>query len=543
MTDFNQLVTDLLEETWRHDPVGATHVGVHRYDHLLPDWSADAMEGWGQTLRDLRARFEAVDPTSLSRQEKLDRRWAIAVLDKAILDHDLALWARSPKAAVESLANGLHDLLIGQFAPKEERFEALLARLKAAPHFLENVRRLFRPETIPPIWIDYGLRTAQSTRRFIAEAIPEAAAEVPALEAEIVEASRAAAQAVADFEAVVKDLGGEARGDYAVGRERFDFILQRYHLLDMDSEALYEFGREWIDRYEREMVEVAARIDPNKSWVEVLEMVKDNHPSAEDLRQAYEDETRLARDYCLEHDLITFPEGETWSVEWMPAYLRSIYPIAKPWVSPPFDPGLDSKWYVTPVDPDAPPERQRQHLRDNSWAWIRGIAMHEMHPGHHLQFAIAKQVGTPLRKQFWSPLYGEGWGLYTEELFYETGLLADPPMRLMQLRNGLWRAVRVVIDTGLHTRGMSPEECARWLVERARLEPQWAESETRLYTTKATYVSTYRVGLSLIMDLREKYKALKGDAFTLKDFHDTLMSYSSLPLKLVEQEMLSDHES
>jgi uncharacterized protein (DUF885 family) len=214
-------------------------------------------------------------------------------------------------------------------------------------------------------------------------------------------------------------------------------------------------------------------------------------------------------------------------------------PIAQPWVSPAFEPGLASKWYITPVDKEAPPERQRQHIRDNSWAWIRGIAMHEIYPGHHLQFVLSKQLATPLRLRYWSPVFGEGWGLYTEELFYEVGLLAEPKYRLMQLRNALWRAVRIVVDTGLHARDMTIPEAARWLSERARLEPRWAESETRYYTMRPTYPSSYQVGFAMLLNLREQYMQQKGDQFKLKAFHDELMSYSSLPLKLVEEEMLN----
>jgi uncharacterized protein (DUF885 family) len=539
-SQFGELVNEWLEATWRHDPVGATRVGVHRYDHLLADMSPEAMEAWGQKLRDFRRRFEAIDPETLTRDEQLDRRWAVAVLDRALLDHDLCYWERSPRDYLQGLGGSLNDLLIGEFAPPEERMSALLSRLKGMPAFLETARRNLKPETVPPIWAEYASLTAQGTRRFIVDAVPQAAAqEVPALEGEVVDACRAAAQAITDFENFVRDLGGQAQGDFAIGRERFDFILKRFHMLDMDSEDLHEFGREWIDRYERQMTQVARQIDPDRSWVEVLESIKDNHPPPEGLRQAYEDETMLARRHCLEHDLITFPEGESCVLEWMPAFLKSVNPIALPRVSPPFEEGLASKWYITSIDPEASPERQRQHIRDNSWAWIRGIAMHEIYPGHHLQLVIAKQVATPLRLQFRSAYFTEGWGLYTEELFYETGLLADPPLRLMQLRNGLWRAVRIVVDTGLHTRGLTPDESVRWLTERARLEPRWAENETRLYTTMPTRVSSYRVGLSMVMELREKYKAKKGSDFSLKDFHDTLLSYSSLPPKMVEEEMLA----
>jgi uncharacterized protein (DUF885 family) len=539
MAEFQQLVIELLEEVWQNDPVGATHVGIHRYDDLLPDNDPDAIEGFGQKLDEFKRRFEEVDPATLERPEQLDRRWAIAVLDRALLEHDLRNWQRAPQDYLQSLGVGLHDLTISEVLPVEERLEALLSRLKATPGFLEGARKNIDPSAVPPEWIEGALLVARSTRQFITEVVPQMARQVPALEGEVVSASTTAVEAVEDFAGFVRENGHRAQGDFAIGRERFDFLLQRYHLLDVDSDDLLELGRQWIDEYEREMVEVARQIDPDRSWVEVLETVKDDHPTAEQLRQAYDDETMLAREHCLDYDLITFPEGEACLVEWMPPVLRATSPIAKPWVSPPFEEGLTSKWYITPVDSTAPSDQQRQHLRDNSWAWIRGIAQHEMYPGHHLQLVIAKQVGTPLRKQFWSPVYGEGWGLYTEELFYETGFLAEPSLRLMQLRNGLWRAVRVVVDTGLHVRGMSTQEAARELAEAARLEPRWAESEARLYTARPTYPSSYRVGLSMIFELREAYKAKHGNDYSLKNFHDEFMSYSSLPIAIVREEMLA----
>jgi uncharacterized protein (DUF885 family) len=513
-------------------------MGIHGHDNRWADRGSEAMHEWGQKLEEFRHRFEGIDPATLTRDQKLDHRWALAVLDYAILTHELELWRRMPHAALQDVGAGLHSLLIGEFAPLEARLESVLARLKAIPAFLETTRQTLQPEEIPPVWIEASLPNAQAAQQFIAEEVPKAAGGFPALGREVSAACQQAAEATAGFERYLRDSAGAAAGDFAIGRERFDRILQRFHMLDMDSDDLYEFGLEWIDRYELQMAEVARQIDPDGNWVAALETIKDDHPEPEGLRQAYEDETMLARRYCLEHDLITFPEGESCVLEWTPVFMRARAPIAQPWVSPAFEPGLASKWYITPVDPEAPPSRQRQHIRDNSWPWIRGIAMHEIYPGHHLQFVIAKQVATPLRLQFWSPVFGEGWGLYTEELFYETGLLKPPRFRLMQLRNALWRAVRIIVDVGLHTRGLSVAEAAHQLSERARLEPRWAESEARYYTTRPTYPSSYQVGFALLLELREKYKAEKGAAFQLKGFHDELMSYSSLPLKMVEKEML-----
>jgi uncharacterized protein (DUF885 family) len=539
MTAFTRAVDEFLAAYWEHDPVAATHAGVHDYDDALPAVGPDAAAEWGRTLEEFADRFETFDEADLTHEESLDRRWALAVVEKLRIDHELRPWAREPRYYLDSLGNGLHDLLLGRYAASEERLASLRARLRAVPEFLATAEETIEPPAVPQIWIESGLRTAESLQQFLTEGIPEAAERVPDLEDDVVAAGEDAAAAVADFESFLGGIEDEADGEFAVGRDRFDRLLGDYHMLEMDADDLHEFGLEWVERYEREMSELAEEMEPGAGWVEVLESVKDDHPDAGELRQAYEDETVLSREHTIEHDLVTIPEGEEVDVEWMPSYMRDSYPIAKPWTTSPFDEGLSGKWYVTPVDPDAPADEQEQHLRDNSWAWIRGIAQHEMYPGHHLHMAVLKEVGTPLRKQFRSPIFLEGWGLYTEELFYETGLLAEPAMRLMQLRNGLWRAVRIVVDTGLHTRGMTPEEATDLLVDRARLEPRWAETEVRRYTTRPTYPSSYRVGLSLLMDLREQYRAEQGDDYDRKEFHDTLLEYSVLPVGMIEEELLS----
>ena len=538
MSTFKQTVEEFLRAYWEHDPVEATHVGVHEYDDRLPATGPDVAAEWESTLETFADRFAAFDDDDLTRDEGLDRRWALAVIEKLRVDHEERRWAREPRFYLDSLGTGYHDLLLGEFSDAETRLESLAARLRATPSFLSSARTNLEPEQVPPIWLDSGAATVDSLRQFLDEGIPKAAAEVTAVEDEVLEARDDAAAALEEFGAYLSRIEDSVAGEYAVGRDRFDRLLEQYHMLEMDADDLHAFGRKWIDRYEREMSEVAMQIDGTRDWISVLESIKTDHPEAEDLRQAYEDETLLARDHCLEHDLIEFPEGESVDIEWMPAYMRSWYRIAKPRVTPPFEDGLKGKWYITPVDPDASDEAREEHLRDNSWAWIRGIAQHEMYPGHHLHMAIHKEVATPLRLQFRSPVFTEGWGLYTEELFYETGLLDEPELRLMQLRNGLWRAVRIVIDTGLHTRGMSPDEAVDLLVERARLERQWAESEVERYTMRPTYPSSYRAGLSQLMDIRAQYREKHGDAYDYRTFHDDLMEYSVLPLTLVEEELL-----
>jgi uncharacterized protein (DUF885 family) len=213
------------------------------------------------------------------------------------------------------------------------------------------------------------------------------------------------------------------------------------------------------------------------------------------------------------------------------------------YTTPPFAPGLESGWWITPLDPEAPPERQKQHMRDNCYAFARSIALHEIYPGHHTQKVHHKLAtrNAPMRRYLSCPIFVEGWGLYTEDLFEETGFVLEPDVFLFKLRNALWRSVRVVIDTGLHTRNMTFEEGVRLLQDEVCLDAHMAEGEVRRYCTHLypTYPSSYLVGKTLIIALREEWRRRQGAAYSLRAFHDRLLSYGSPPVALVAERMLA----
>jgi uncharacterized protein (DUF885 family) len=242
-------------------------------------------------------------------------------------------------------------------------------------------------------------------------------------------------------------------------------------------------------------------------------------------------------------DLITLPAGEACDVAWLPDYLRASAPLGLMFTTPPFADGLRSELRLTALDQEAPLDRQRQHERDNCYAFARSITLHEIYPGHHTQMAHHKlaTVHSPIRRYFSSPLFVEGWGLYTEDLMAETGFMTEPAVQLFKLRNALWRSARVVVDCGLHTRGMSFDEAVDLLCREVHLDRRMAEGEVRRYTThdNPTYPSAYLLGKTAIHELRRRWWQQQGDQAHLKTFHDTLLSYGSPPVKLIAERMLT----
>lgn len=544
MTRLPSLFDEYLAFSLSSDPIEATRVGMHDYDHSLGHYTADAMDDRAAKRREFLSRFEALDPSELDAEEQMDVRLALTHLRTAQRRHqDLRVWERAPYWYVERLGGAFSNLIGRDFAPPDERGRRLLSRLQKAPAYLSTAQRNLTTRA-PQLYVDMGLTAAKGLQSFLGEAVLGFAAEVtPALESDLRQATRQTQSALAGFAQYLQDLQPQAGGDYACGPEHFDFLLQEFHLLDMDHRSLYEFGREQVEADRQRLEAYAHQQDPTRSWVEQIDRVKEDHPPPAQFKAAYGREMDLAREHCVEQDLITLPPGEICKMEWLPTYLRASLPIGVMNTTPPFEPGLESKWLITPLDPEASPQRQKQHMRDNCYAFARSIALHEIYPGHHLQKVHHKLVtqGRPMRRFFSSPVFVEGWGLYTEDLFEETGFIHEPPVMLFKLRNALWRSVRVIIDSGLHTRDMSFDQAVDLLQTEVFLDSHMAEGEVRRYTThdNPTYPSSYLVGKTLIQELREQWRALQGSTYSLKAFHDRLLSYGSPPVRLIAQRMLA----
>lgn len=544
MSELQTLIQEYLTFIFKSDPIRATQVGIHDYDDSLGDLSQDAIAEDATRRRDFLRRVEAISPNGLNADERMDLRVAIIDLETSLRRHDdLRIWERAPYWYLERLGGGLSALMSRNFAPAEERGRRLLARLQQVPAYL-NTAQSNLTDQAPPVYVDMGLTSTRGMTQFINEAVLGFAGALPsALQADINQATAQAQTALAGFGDFLRDLRGQAKGNFACGPEHFDFLLKRFHLLDLDHRSLYEFGLERMAE-DKENIEAYARaLDPNRTWAEQIERVKDNHPQPEQFKDSYGHEMMLAKQHCIEQDLITIPPGEICHMVWLPGYLRASLPIAVMGTSPSFEPGLESDWLITPLDPQATPERQKQHMRENCYAFARSIALHEIYPGHHLQKVHHKLAtqNSPIRRYFSSPVFGEGWGLYTEDLFEETGFIHEPDVMLFKLRNALWRSARVVIDTGLHTRDMAFDEAVALLRDEVSMLTHMAEGEVRRYTThnNPTYPSSYLVGKTLIQTLRAQWREKMGAAYSLKAFHDKLLSYGSPPVKLIAERMLS----
>ncbi|HWP34333.1 MAG TPA: DUF885 domain-containing protein [Thermodesulfobacteriota bacterium] len=541
------LAEAILEDRWRTSPVTATLDGIHAYDRQLDEMSAEALAEAAGRQRGFLRRLAELDPRELPLDARLDHAVLSGQLEAQVADYEeVRAWEKDPALYANVALYGVYPLALRTFAPVEVRAEA-------AAHRLGQVRRLLaqakanlsaapRDRVSPRIFTETAIEVVQGGQAFFAEAVPRLAEPLASqgLKADLLRANADAMAAFADYLEWLRAVHlPRSTGRFAIGREAFDRKLRTEHGLPYDADQLAAIGEEAVEQAERALEALARTIDPDRSWVEQIEALKQIHPSPERLLDAYRAETERARAFVVEHRLATLPPGESLEVVETPLFERPLIAYAAMMAPAPFDEEQKSLFYVTPVDPMLPDAERRERLKGHATASIPITALHEAYPGHHLQLTRANRIPSRVRRVYSTPVFVEGWALYCEEMMYEAGFYPDPRVRLFQLKDLLWRACRVVVDVGLHCDGMTPEAAIELLVERAHLERPNAETEVRRYCATPTQPMSYLIGRREILALRDAWRAKAGKAFSLGEFHDTLLGYGSIPIALVREAMFA----
>jgi uncharacterized protein (DUF885 family) len=317
---------------------------------------------------------------------------------------------------------------------------------------------------------------------------------------------------------------------FAIGEEQFNRRLHYEHALEAGAPELWRYGLHLQEETEGELASLAREL-AQRPWRELVDELRGDAPEPGALLGAYRAELDRAHRFVEDEGLATVPAGQVEVVP-TPAFLASLVPFAA-YEPPPIYLGEQvGRFYVTPPNPKLPPAAIEQQRRGHCRHAIPAMVVHEAYPGHHLQLLTAQGLGSEVRRHLWTPVMVEGWALYCEQLMRETGYYPTPEVRLFQLVNLLWRAVRVVLDVGLHTRGMTPVEAVSYMVEHLPIERTSAEAEVRRYCAYPTYQLCYAVGRRELLRLRDDYRAREGAAYTARRFHDDLLSYGGLPVSL-----------
>ncbi|MDX1387295.1 MAG: DUF885 domain-containing protein, partial [bacterium] len=411
--------------------------------------------------------------------------------------------------------------------------KAALSRLDQSVEVLEAAQQNLRE--VPALWLKIAKEEVRGYLQFLPVIQKELSRISPEKRTEIKKVAKRAEEVAHHFIRHLSKLQRGAPKDFAVGEKRYNFLLKHYHHYDLTATGLMRLGKRYLDIIEEKLERQAASIDPKRPWVKLVQDIKKKHPSRKKLLSIYREELRRLKGFLKRKDLVSFPRVEQLRVVETPVFSRSTVPFAA-YIDPPMFSGANrGTFFVTP--PAGKSKKAiEESLSEHSFASLRVTALHEGYPGHHLQFAIQKLSSRILPRIYHCSSFYEGWSLYCEEMMYENGYY-DEETRLLQLRDQLWRACRVLIDVGLQTKALSYGQAVNFLSTKTQMSPAGAAGDVNWYSMSPTVPQSYLTGMLKILSLREKMKNKEGSNFSLKKFHDRLLKNGAIPLALAEVRM------
>ncbi len=537
---------EMFDFYWEAHPVAATAAGIHTYDHHYGQYSEAARKEYLEKLRAYLEQLQNMDLETLSDEQKVDRSLLLAHFSTALYDEEKqqVLYKQPYLYPTEALL-GVQGLQINYNLPLDHRVLSIIGRLKDMPRLfdegMDNLRKM--PDQVSQVSVSQALAALENGKQFLEEILPPFSGTVPYYFKDLLESNAMALRAMREFEDFLNKLETHATDNFACGADYFEFLLREKHLLNYTMDELLKIGEDALTHTETQLNEVASELDPDLSWKQHIQQLKNQYPEADELRQYYKKEAERIRDFGLEQDLYTLPDEETLVIMETPIFQRSIMPYSG-YVSPaPFDEQQTGYFWVTPMQ-DSMSEDERLHrLRAHSIYDVILTTIHHAYPGQHLLFVRANEHASKIRRGFPDMFFASGWPLYCEEMLYTEELYTDLETRLFQLKDQLWRECRLILDVRLHTGDISYQEAVQMLVDKVGLDPLSAAGEVKRYILHPTVGCGYLLGKREIVRLRQEVEDITGEDFSLKDFHDTLLSLGILPFSLLRKQVLDRYTS
>ncbi|GIV21417.1 MAG: hypothetical protein KatS3mg023_3168 [Armatimonadota bacterium] len=539
---WDALADRLTQMTLQRYPEMATYLGVHTYDHQVYDYSESARDAEIRALYSFFREMQSIPREQLSPERALDYALLEGEIRHRLIDlESWRSWTHDPDTPNSLVVGGVFVLAKRSFAPPEERFKAVIARLKQAPTTFAHARRQLTEPAREPTEI--AIQQVKATIGFYERSLPAAFREVKdtSLWNEFEEVNREVIDTYRAYAAwLEEEVLPRAEHPFAIGERHYSLRLKWGEGVEMPLEKLIDIGKRELQRLQEEFVATAAQIDPHRSPREVFDEIAQDHPTAEELIPFTQQMLEELRQFCIDREIVTIPSDVRCRVEETPEFMRELTFASMDTPGPFEEVATEAYYNVTLPAPDWSPEDVEAHLRAFNRYNLTAISIHEAYPGHYVQFLWLKHAPTRLRKMLGSYSNAEGWAHYCEELFMELGYQADDPRyRLAQLHEALLRACRYVAGFGMHTQGMSLEEAKQLFIEQGHMEPINAEREAKRGTVDPMYCN-YTLGKLLLLQLREDLKRKQGDAFSLRRFHDEYLQAGFPPIPLLREQMLGE---
>jgi len=542
LAEQNALFEQQYQTDLRNFPERATAFGDYRYNDKLADYSLDAIGQRHQTDEMFLSRLRAIPSAGFSDQDQLSHDLLIRVLEQRSADFDLKEY-EMPVNQQNGIHTSLADLPLSVPFDSAKHYEDYLARLHQIPRVLDQTREVLRA----------GMKDKLMPVRFLIEKLPVqcqgiidadpfllptkkypdsiSPEEQTRLTRQITEAIRTevipAYQAFAAF--LRTEYAPEGRTSLAVsslpdGQKRYQNNIYGRTTTRMTPDEIHQLGLHEIDRIESEMTAIAkkegfadlaafrAALKINPRYIPTSsEQILDDYR-----RYIAQMEPQLAQLFTL------LPKSPV-TVEAIPVFQSAA-----------------ATHYVTGTPDGKRPGRvvvATSNFADRSLIDDEATAYHEGVPGHHLQLSVQQQLtGLPQFRlhSLGFNAYVEGWALYAEQLGKDIGFYQDPVSDYGRLSSELFRAVRLVVDTGIHSKGWTRDQVVDFFRKSGAVDEPTIQSETDRYIAWPAQALSYKLGQLKFRELRERARKELGPKFDIRSFHDEMLNGGTLPLDLLD---------
>lgn len=534
---FAPFVDRYLDGFARRHPSIAAGNGLHDHDDQLDDFSAPAIAAEIATLKTAAAKLAAFSDSSLTPDERVDKRILAGVIDGWLLEQEtLQNWKRNPMTYASALSDGVHNLMTMENDAAPVRMRRIITKLAGVPAFLQAARtNIVNP---PRIFAERGLGMMRGASSMLATDLPLAFAAqkgTPLMDS-LLNAAAVAAKEIdaytADFEKTVLPT---ANGEWKIGG---DAVARRYRseeLIDVPLADLAALGERELkgaqERFRAAALRLAPGTDPQVTWL----TIRRHHPKRGEVVAAAQAVVDSLTRFIATKNLAVVPNGERVIVK--PAQPFSLG-FASMHASPPLEKTpLQSFYYITDADSLESPAQQDAWLERFNYASLAITSAHEAMPGHWLHSVHMRDTPGKIRRiwiglnPFPQPSSGQdGWAHYAEELVVEQSFMnGDPRYELAQLSDALTRICRLLSGIRLHTGEWTLTQSQACFEQQAYVAAPAAKREAERGTYDPTY-GGYFLGKRGMLTLRRDVKAAQGDKFNLRDFHERVMKNGIAPI-------------
>ncbi len=545
----------LIDEEWqwrlREHPLFATAVGEHRYDDRLPAESIEDHARRARETGDFLQRLDAIDATRVSGRARVDLEMLRAEFEDRLASHRFREYLLPLNAD-----SGFHSSFA--LVPQSLRLEGVadfdnyIARLRQFPRYVdEHVGRLREGLragiTVPKVSLA-GADTAiaplmpdDPTRSPLYAPFRTLPETLPTEErARIEQAGRAAiAEAVTPAYARLREFMRDeyipgaresiAAGALPDGTAYYEHLVRRFTTLPLTPDAVHATGLEQVALIRAEMEQVIRRTGFTGDFAAFLGMLRtDPRFYAKTGEQLLREGAWIAKrmDAKLPSLFGRLPR-QPYGVAPVPDYLAPKYTAGRYNGNPPHGTEPGYYWLNTYA------------LETRPLYNLEALTLHEAVPGHHLQIALANEADDvpEFRRHSYISAFGEGWGLYAEWLGIEAGFYTDPYSDFGRLTYAMWRAVRLVVDTGMHVKGWTRQQSIDYLAAHTALSLHECATETDRYISWPGQALSYKIGELKIRELRARAEKALGAAFDRRRFHDAVLANGSVPLPVLERQI------